>query len=114
MDGYRLLCSCAKGGAEYKITEITEHTIRNLQPHTAYNITIFSYLKGSYSKPQIYNFTTLPVSENINEEVHTPGPTICTVTHLAPNLTEEGSKLGPKCVIKRPTSELPVKASNSN
>ena len=71
-----------------------------------------SLCKGSYSEPQIYNFTTLPLTENINEEVHTPGPTICTVTQLTLNLTAEGSKLGPKCVIKRPTSELPVRASN--
>ena len=56
VDGYRLLCSCAKGGAEYKITEITEHTIRNLQPHTAYNITLFSYLKEKLSRFVNYDY----------------------------------------------------------
>mgnify|MGYP000068845346 CR=1 FL=1 len=105
IDGYRLICSCSKGGAEYKIQpNRTEHTISYLKPNTPYNIKIYSYLAGSYSKKVQYNFTTLPSTPRPVQPARLKEPAICTVTNY--NETDEDYLLRPKCIIQRPFSTL--------
>lgn len=105
VDGYRLLCSCSKGGVEYKIQpNHTEHTISDLKPNTPYNITLFSYLSGSYSKAAKFNFTTMPSIPRPVQPARTKEPTTCTVTNF--NGTDEDFLLRPKCIIQRPFSTL--------